>query len=87
MEGTSLGGELVLVSACLTVSPLITGGQAHTHTTRILLGLADIKACFLFAQIHADMTGAFGFIVDELFNLAMAMVFGSTASASSWEAF
>jgi hypothetical protein len=31
MEGTSLGGELVLVSACLTVSPLITGGQ-HTHT-------------------------------------------------------
>jgi hypothetical protein len=26
-----LGGELVLVSACLTVSPLITGGQAHTH--------------------------------------------------------
>ncbi len=26
------GGELVLVSACLTVSPLITGGQAHTHT-------------------------------------------------------
>jgi hypothetical protein len=27
-----LGGELVLVSACLTVSPLITGGQAHTHT-------------------------------------------------------
>jgi hypothetical protein len=33
------------------------------------------------------MTGAFGFIADELFNLAMAMVFGSTASASSWEAF
>jgi hypothetical protein len=33
------------------------------------------------------MTGAFGFIADELFNLATAMVFGSTASASSWEAF
>jgi hypothetical protein len=32
MEGTSLGGELVLVSACLTVTPLITGGQEHTHT-------------------------------------------------------
>ncbi len=31
MKGTSLGGGLVLVSACLTVSPLITGGQAHTH--------------------------------------------------------
>ncbi len=56
-------------------------------TARILLGLADIKACFRFARIHADMTGAFGFITDELFNLATAMVFGSTASASSWEAF
>jgi hypothetical protein len=31
--------------------------------------------------------GAFGFIADELYNFAMAMVFGSTASASSWEAF
>ncbi len=56
-------------------------------TTRILLGLADIKACFRFAQIHADMTGTFAFIGDELFNLATAMVFGSTASVSSWEAF
>ena len=54
---------------------------------RILLGLANIKACFRFARIHADLTGAFGFIVDDLFNLTMAMGFGSTASASSWEAF
>ncbi len=35
----------------------------------------------------ADLTGAFGFIADELYNLATAMVFGLTASASSWEAF
>ncbi len=28
----SLGGQLVLVSACLTANPLITEGQAHTHT-------------------------------------------------------
>ena len=28
----SLGGELVLVSACLTVAPLITDGPEHTHT-------------------------------------------------------
>jgi hypothetical protein len=33
MEGMSLGGELVLVSACLTVTPLITDGpETHTHT-------------------------------------------------------
>ncbi len=31
MERMSLGGELVLVSACLTVSPPITRGQAHTQ--------------------------------------------------------
>ena len=34
MEGMSLGGELVLVSACLTVTPLITDGpETHTHNT------------------------------------------------------
>ncbi len=32
-RGHHWGGGLVLVSACLTVSPLITGGQAHTHTS------------------------------------------------------
>jgi hypothetical protein len=56
-------------------------------TATILLGLADVKACFQFQRIHADLTGAFGFIADELYNLATAMVFGLTASASSWEAF
>jgi hypothetical protein len=53
----------------------------------ILLGMADIKACFYFGRIHADLNGTFGFIADDLYNLATAMVFGSTTSASSWEAF
>jgi hypothetical protein len=56
-------------------------------TATILLGLADVKACFRYPKIHADLTGAFGFIADKLYNLATAMVFGLTASASSWEAF
>jgi hypothetical protein len=56
-------------------------------TATVLLGLADVKACFRYPGIHADLTGAFGFIADKLYNLAMAMVFGSTASASSWETF
>ena len=56
-------------------------------TLIILIALADIKACFRFARIHADLTGAFGFLADDLYNLATAMVFGSTASASSWESF
>jgi hypothetical protein len=56
-------------------------------TATILLGQEDVKACFRYPRIHTDSTGAFGFIADELYNLATAMAFGSTASASSWEAF
>jgi hypothetical protein len=46
MERMSLGGELVLASACLTVTPLITDDPEHTHTPfgkykylRLLMGL------------------------------------------------
>ena len=53
----------------------------------ILLGTADIKACFRFPRIHAYLTGAFGFIARGYFFLTIAMVFGSIASASSWEPF
>ena len=53
----------------------------------ILLAMADVKARFCFPRIHTDLTGAFGFLAGGYFNLATAMVFGSTASASSWEPF
>jgi hypothetical protein len=53
----------------------------------ILLGLADVKACFRYPRIHADLTGGFDFIADQLYNLTTSMIFGSTATASSWEAF
>ncbi len=56
-------------------------------TFMILLAMADVKACFCFPRIHADLTGAFGFLARGYFNLATTMVFGSTASASSWEPF
>jgi hypothetical protein len=56
-------------------------------TFTILLAMADVKACFCFPCIHADLTGALGFLSGGYFNLATAMVFGSTASASSWEPF
>ena len=42
---------------------------------------------FLFSQIHANLTGAFGFNAGGYFNLATAMVFGSKVSVSSWEPF
>ncbi len=53
----------------------------------ILLAMADVKACFCFPCIHANLTGAFGFLSGGYFNLDTAMVFGSSASASSWEPF
>jgi hypothetical protein len=54
---------------------------------KIFLALADITVCFRFPRIHADLTGAFGFIAENLYFLATSMVFGSNASASSWEPF
>jgi hypothetical protein len=53
----------------------------------ILLAMSDAKACFCFPCIHADLTGAFGFLASGYFNLATAMVFGSTSTALSWEPF
>jgi hypothetical protein len=53
----------------------------------LLLAMVDVKACFRFPCIHADLTGAFSFLARGYFNLATAMVFGSTASASSLEPF
>ncbi len=61
--------------------------QVSYPTLTILLAMADVKACFCFPCIHADLTGAFGFLAGGYYNLATAMVFGSTASASSWEPF
>jgi hypothetical protein len=43
--------------------------------------------CFQYPRIHTDLTGAFAFVADKLYNLATAMLFGLTASAPSWEAF
>ncbi len=53
----------------------------------ILLGMADIKTCFCFPRIYPNLTGAFGFMAGGYYNLATAMAFGSTISASSWEPF
>jgi hypothetical protein len=51
----------------------------------IYIALADITACFCFPRILADITGAFGFVADDLFFLATSHVFGFNTSASNWE--
>jgi hypothetical protein len=56
-----------------------------SYPIAILFGMANTKTCFRFGRIYADLTRASGFIANNLYNLATAMVFGSTTSASSWE--
>ncbi len=48
--------------------------------------MADISACFCFLRIAADLTGAFGFLVNKLY-LSTSHIFGSNMSASSWKPF
>ena len=49
--------------------------------------MVDIKSCFCYQCIHADLVGAFGFKAHSLYLLATRMVFGSNTSATSWEPF
>jgi len=53
----------------------------------MFLAFLDISSCFRFPRIFPDLVGAFGFIVGPIFYVANAGVFGSVASASSWEPF
>ena len=53
----------------------------------IFLAFLDISSCFRFPRIFPDLVGAFGFIVGPIFYAANVGVFGSVASASSWEPF
>ena len=53
----------------------------------IFLAFIDISSCFRWPRIFPCLVGAFGFIIGPLFYAANAMVFGSVASASSWEPF
>jgi hypothetical protein len=49
----------------------------------IYIALTDMAACFCFPRISADITGALGFVADDLFFLVTSHVFGSNTSASS----
>ncbi len=51
------------------------------------MALADITACFCFPWLSCDITGAFGFMAQDLYFISMSHVFGSNTSASSWDPF
>ena len=53
----------------------------------ILLASIDISSCFRWPCVHPDLAGAFGFMIGPLYYAENTMVFGSVASATSWEPF
>ena len=79
--------EVTFGTAATAFYWLIYNLRASYPESPILLGLTDIKACFRFPRIHLDLTGAFGFLAENLYFLAVAMVFGSNTSAACWEPF
>lgn len=90
-EETSLDDELEITfgnSKTLFLTNIYNMRISHP-LEQILLALADVKACFRHGHIHPDLnlTGAFGFLVNQLYMLATAMVFGSKTSAPIWEPF
>jgi uncharacterized protein YwbE len=87
MTSTEFEANITFGRAKLKLLQRIYNLRVSHPNRKIYLALADIAACFRFPRIHADLTGAFGFMAEKLYFLATSMVFGSTASASSLEPF
>jgi hypothetical protein len=87
MTSTKFEANITFGRAKLKLLQCIYNLRVSHPNRKIYLALADIAACFHFPRVHADLTGAFGFMAEKLYFLATSMVFGSTASASSWEPF
>jgi hypothetical protein len=84
---TKFEANITIGVAKLKLLQQIYNWRVSHPTSKINLAFADITACFCFPRTHPDLTGAFGFMAKGLYFLATSMVFGSTASASSWEPF
>ena len=81
-------------------APTTFGGSkekyiAHIYNTRasyqnenIDLAAADVKCAHRYPRVAPDLAAAFGFYIQGMyFSITTAVVFGSVASASSWEPF
>ena len=87
MTTTEFEASITFGAAKLKLLQRIYNLRVRHPKRKIYLALADITACFRFPRVHADLTGAFGFMAEKMYFLATSMVFGSNASASSWEPF
>ena len=87
MTTTKFEANITFGAAKLKLLQRIYNLRVSHLKRKIFLALVDICACFRFPRIHADLTGAFGYMAEELYFLATSMVSGSNPSASSWEPF
>jgi hypothetical protein len=87
MKITEFEANITFGTAKLILLRWIYNWSISHPNSKIYLTLTDITACICFPIVHADLTGAFRFMAEKMYFLATSMVFGSTASASSWEPF
>ncbi len=87
MTSTEFEAAITFGEAKLKLLQRIYNWRVSNPNSKIYLALADFTACFRFPRVHADLTGAFGFMAENLYFLATSMVFGLNASASSWKPF
>lgn len=87
MTTTEFEASITFGAAKLKLLQRIYNLRVSYPKRKIYIALADVTACFRFPRVHADLTGAFGFMAEKYYFLATSMVFGSNASASSWEPF
>jgi hypothetical protein len=84
---TIIEASISFGAAKLKLLQKIYNWRISVPNSKIYLALADITACLCFPRVHADLTGAFGFMAEKMYFLVTSMVFGSNAPVSSWEPF
>jgi hypothetical protein len=86
---TTVAGEALItfIKVKIKLYTNIYNTRISHPLAKISLAMGNIKTCLCFEWIHTNLTGAFGFIANNLYNIATATLFGSTTSALSWEPF
>ena len=65
MTTTEFEASITFGTAKLKLLQRIYNWRISDPNSKIFLALADITACFRFPRVHADLTGAFGFMAEK----------------------
>ncbi len=64
---TEFEANITFGAAKLELLQRIYNWRVSHPKSKIYLALADITACFQFPRVHADLTGAFGFMAKDMY--------------------